>query len=123
MVASASESDSRIIEVEHFRLALDWLLEAERFMPDIFKSMKSGGDGRAIHDLWYFAWEQYRRSGNKPVPEYMMIAFLQERVPSYAIAKILEMMVKAKVLEETLEPKVGKCFKPRPPKAGSGLDP
>ena len=53
-VASISDSDDMVITLDHFQRALDWMIEAEHYMPDIFQSMSHGGDGRVRDELWHF---------------------------------------------------------------------
>ena len=54
MVASMSRRCDRIITLEDYSEALNWLIEAESFMPDIFKSMQSGGDSSAMEEAWNY---------------------------------------------------------------------
>lgn len=100
MVASAASDSDRIITLDHFAEALDWLVQVEEYMPDVFKSMKVGGDARAIEEAWHFAYEIYMKNGKEPVPEHRLFAFLQERVPAHNIQRIMEVMEKAKIVEK-----------------------
>lgn len=111
-VSSASCSDSMVIELDHYQTALDWLLEAEDYMPDIFKSMNSGGDAKAIEECWYFCFQLQVRSG-KPVPEAKLYQFLQERVPAHSVERVISVMVRAGVLVEEQVNKIGMCYKAR----------
>ena len=54
MVACVSDGNELIITIEHYNRALEWLLEAEIYMPDIFKSISVGGDAKAIEDIYSF---------------------------------------------------------------------
>ena len=49
MVAALACDSELIITVDHFVEALDWLVELETFMPDIFKSMRTGGDDGGVY--------------------------------------------------------------------------
>ena len=93
-VASVARGEDYIISKEDFDLALAWLLEAEVYMPDIFKSMGISGDARAIQDAWYVIWDRYSKT-KQPVGEYVLVDFLKDRVPSHNIAKIIEVMVRS----------------------------
>lgn len=110
MVASASTSDELVITLDHVGQALDWLIEVETFMPDIFKSMAVGGDARAIEDCWYHAYTLWMKE-KKPIQEHRIIHFLQERVPAHSVTRILDVMVRAKIFEKELD-----GYKPKPPK-------
>jgi len=98
MIASASRKDDKIIALEHYTEALDWLIEAERYMPDIFKSMVSGGDSAAMEEAWNFVWTLYSKE-KKPIAEHRVVHFLRERLPAHSIMKVIEVMVKSKMLE------------------------
>ncbi len=102
MIASAASSSDLIITLDHYNTALEWLLEAESYMPDIFKSMAVGGDARAIEDTWYFAYQVFAKE-KQAVSEARLIEFLQNRVPTHTVEKILMVMVKSKLLEKQLD--------------------
>ena len=112
MVACASNADDYTISIEHYQTALDWLLEAEAYMPDIFKSMNSGGDAKAIEECWYFCFQIYAKK-KEPVPEARLIQFLQERVPAHSVERVLSVMVKAGLFKTVDVNKIGVCFVPR----------
>ena len=97
LVASAASDGDKIISLDHFAEALDWLVELESFMPDIFKSMKSGGDARAIEECWHFCYGHYIKK-KEPVPEHLLITFLQERVPAHSVDRILDVMERGRLL-------------------------
>lgn len=115
MIASVATSDSLTITLEHYVEALDWLLQMEAFIPDIFKSMTMGGDGRVMQETWHFAYEFWMKE-NKPIREHVIVEFLINKTPAHNVRSILERMVQAKILDESMEPKLGKVYKPRPPR-------
>jgi len=102
MVASVSDSDDFIITIDHYQKALDWLLEAESNMPDIFRSMNTGGDSKAIEDCWYFVYSIFVKE-KRPIAEHRVFAFLRERIPSHSVGKVLEVMVRSNVLKQHLD--------------------
>lgn len=113
MVSSLASSDDRVITLDNFVEALDWLTELEKFMPDIFKSMKTGGDARAMDELWHFVYQDYIRN-KEPVPEHLVHAFLAERVPVHNIEPIISAMLKSKLFREQFVAKSGeKGFVPQ----------
>lgn len=113
IIACAASSSDRTIMLEHYAEALDWLVEAESYMPDIFKALKVGGDGRAMEECWYFAMKYWVRK-KEPVPEHLLITFLGEQVPAHSVDRILDVMVRAQLLtkkfmnsgQQGYEPKV-----------------
>lgn len=97
IIASAASSSERIITLEHYAEAFDWLIEAESHMPDIFKALKVGGDARAMDECWHFAYKYFMKH-NQPVPEHLIISFLGTSVPAHSINPILDAMVRGQVL-------------------------
>lgn len=97
IVACAAASSDRAITLEHYAEALDWLVEAESYMPDIFKALKVGGDARAIEECWHFAYKYFMKH-KTPIPEHMLVSFLGERVPAHSVDRILDVMVRAQLL-------------------------
>ena len=117
IVASASVSDSQIIELEHFQRALDWLIEAEVMMPDIFKAMVINADMKAIEECWHFAYAVFIKE-QQPVAEHRLVAFLTERVPVQNVMKMLQMMEASRILDKKLVGDVGYAYQPKPRKPG-----
>ncbi len=111
-IASISDSDDMVITVEHFQRALDWMIEVEHYMPDIFKAMSQGGDGQLIKECWHFFYKIYIKK-EEPIKEYRLIRFLQERTPSHNVERILTLMVKGNMLKQVEVNKVGTCYVPK----------
>lgn len=99
IIACAALSSERAITLEHYAEALDWLVEAESYMPDIFKALKVGGDARAIEECWHFAYQHFMKK-KEPIPEYLLVKFLGERVPAHSVDRILDVMVRAQLLSK-----------------------
>ena len=93
MVASIAESNEMTVTVANVETAFEWLLEAERLMPDIFRSMGISEDARAMQDLHYYVMKLAAKAPNKMVSEHVLVSFLRDRVPSYSVMKIIEIMV------------------------------
>ena len=111
MVASASETDSLTISIEHYRTALEWMLEIEAIMPDIFKSMATGGDAKAMDECWYACFQMYSVK-KEPVPEAKVFRFLQERVPAHNVERIVQIMTRSGMLRAVDVNKLGVCYVP-----------
>lgn len=99
MIACVASGDELTITLDHFAEALDWLVQLETFMPDIFKAMKVGGDGKSIEDCWHYAYTLYLKT-KEPVPEARIWHFLQERVPAHSVERIIDVMCRAGLLEK-----------------------
>ena len=102
MIACVACRDELVVTIDDFNTALSWLLEAEIYMPDIFKSMASGGDARAIEDTYYYAYQVYTKE-KAPVSEARIIEYLQNRVPAHSVERVLQVMIKSKLLEKQLD--------------------
>lgn len=112
MIASVAGSDDLVITLDHYAEALDWLVELELYMPDIFKSMKVGGDARAMDECWHYAYQHWMRK-QEPVPEHLIYAFLQERAPAHSIDRIIDVMVRAQLLKKALTASLGVGYEPK----------
>jgi hypothetical protein len=116
MVASAAGSSDGILTLDNFAEALDWLVELETYMPDVFKSMTGGGDGRAIEECYHYAYQLWIKH-KTPIPEARIIAYLQERVPAHNIDRILDVMERAELLKKQFTETGGKGYIPKARKA------
>ena len=121
MVASIATTGDKIIGLEHYREALNWLVEAETYMPDIFKSMVSGGDSAAQNETWNYVWTLFSKE-KRPIAEHRIVHFLRERVPSHSVMRVLEIMVKSRMLEVSLSDKGFQGYKPTNPEVRSSGD-
>lgn len=113
VVSSVSRSDSLLIELHDYKRALNWLTEAEAYMPDIFKDMANGGDSGAIDDAWSYVYQLWAKE-KKGILEHRLIYFLKDRVPSHSVMRVIEMMVRSNLLKEDLDVATGKkIYTPR----------
>jgi len=112
MVACASASDDLVITLDHYAEALDWLLETESYMPDIFKAMRNGGDAQVIEECYHFTYKLWMKEKPKPIAESRLYHFLNERTASHNVERILTNMEKAGLLEKKFA-EVGYGYIPR----------
>lgn len=111
MIASASTSNDLIVTAENYVEALGWLLEAERNMPDIFRSMVSGGASKVMDETWHWAFERWKRDGGKkPIPEPLIYEFISQRAPVHEVSRIIEIMVKTGILTSKHVNGIGLCY-------------
>ncbi len=110
-ISSVLDSNDMTITMEHFQRASDWLVEAEYYMPDMFKAMTQGGDGQVIKECFYFVYKTYIKA-KEPVREYRVVRFLQDRTPSHNLERLLNIMVKGNLLKQVLVNKIGTCYIP-----------
>lgn len=111
IIACAASSSDRQITLDHYAEALDWLVEVESYMPDIFKALKVGGDARSIEECWHFCY-QYFMKHKTPVPEHLIVTFLGERVPAHSVDRILDVMVRAQLLTKKFT-NTGQGYEPK----------
>jgi len=114
MIASISESDSRIITLAHLNRARDWLLEMEIYLGDIFRAMVIGGDMQAMQETWFYFAGEYAKT-LKPIGEGRIVEFLSARVPAHSVVRILEVMERSGMFRSELYAN-GKAYIPRPRK-------
>lgn len=98
MIASVSESDSLVVEDDHVARAIDWMIEAEHYMTEIFKAMNNTSHSQLIEEVWYYVFNTFNREGKKPVNERRVINFVQQRTPAHNVARVLEVMEKSGII-------------------------
>lgn len=113
IIASVSTSNDLIVTLDNYAEALDWLLEAEASMPDIFKSMTMGGSTRVMDEVWHYAYKRWMVD-KKPIPEALLVEFIAQRAPSNEVLRILENMTRAGIFITKMLPGVGAAYEPRP---------
>lgn len=101
IVASCSASSDRVITIEHYQRALGWLLQMEDNLKDIFKALGQKGDGTTIAETYHFVYNIYMAKKDA-VPEHRIIGFLSERVPSYSVLRIIEIMERSGFIEKSI---------------------
>lgn len=111
MIAAIDTHMTLVIDKADVLRALDWLIEAEHYMPDVFKAISAGGAGQYMEELWHYLFVAHSKSG-KPVPEHKLLQFLSERIPVHQIDQTIEMMKKAKRIEKVFTAG-GNAYKPR----------
>lgn len=103
IIASIARSSDLQITIEDYQTALDWLLEVENLMPDIFMSFGGiSADAKAIDECHYFMIRLYSRD-QLPVLEHKIVAFLRDRVPAYAIRTIIDIMLKSNLIAQDIK--------------------
>ncbi len=98
MIHSISRSSELIIRMEDYQAAQDMLLEAEAYMPDVFKAMRHNSDANVYDEVWNYVYTLYLKE-QKPIAEHRIIRFIGERMPNHAIVRTLEHMVHASMLK------------------------
>lgn len=94
MVASVDRGESLTLTKADFNTAMGWLLEAEETMPFIFQAGAIGADAKVMDEAYHFV----QIHGEKGVPEHKLVKFASERMPTYAVIKMLEVMERADMI-------------------------
>lgn len=102
LIASVSDSDELIVTEDHVGRAIDWLIEAELYMEEIFKEMGGGTHGEIIKDVWHFIFKAYMKAGKKSVNEARVINFVSQKTPAHNVARILEVMEKSNLIKRAM---------------------
>jgi len=76
-----------LIDVER---GLEWLLEVEKSMPDAFRSMMGRSDHQVIEELYNHLVALYNIARQEPIHESRLYTFLQQRIPSDKIWRIMD---------------------------------
>lgn len=112
MVSSASRYDDKIIHLEDFQRAFNWLISAEEQMPFIFQDMINQSEARIVFELWDWAMKESVGSGYKPLHKSRLIVFLQQRLPHYTVEKTLGLAVQANIFK--VDTKTPEFYRPQP---------
>lgn len=115
VVSSVMRDNKKIITMEDYGRALDWLIEMESFIPDIFKAMTNGGDSEVMKECWHFVYTLYMKHKQQPVQEAMVYRFLNQRVPAHSVERLVDVMVKGGLLKYKVDGKRGTCYVPLEP--------
>jgi hypothetical protein len=102
MVASLSESREGVIQKDHVMRAIDWMIEAEHFMPDIFKAGGASSHSQLIEEIWYFIYKAYMKANKTPVNEGRVINYVQQRTPAHNVERVLHVMEKSGIIARTM---------------------
>lgn len=115
MVACISRSNTEMaITLDDYKTAMNWLNEAEVYMPDVFRAMGGTGEGKVMEEAWHYIYSLYAKE-KQPIQEHRIIHFLGQKVPSHSIIPVLTVMIKSNMIEIAGHDKVGRAFyKPSP---------
>jgi hypothetical protein len=103
MAVCASESQGMEITADHIRRAIDLLLEAELYMPEIFKAMGATSHAKIIEETWHYIYKTYNKENKRPVVAARVLNFISQRVPAHNVEKVLQIMENANYIKRVLE--------------------
>ena len=97
-IIAAVSAGSPTIRIQDFERAKNWLLLAESTMPDIFREMVGKSDVQVIDELHYFCWTLWIKE-KTGIHVSRLVHFLQHRVPSEKIMRVIDVAEKANILQ------------------------
>lgn len=111
MCICAAQGGGLTITVDHVQSAIDNLVEAELYMPEIFKAMGSTSHAKIIEETWHFIFKNYNKDNKRPVAASRILNFISQRVPAHNVQRVLEVMEQANMLQRVLE-SYGTAYRP-----------
>ncbi len=90
MVSAIDRSDLLVLGREDFNRAMNWMTEAERHMPDIFKAGAGNADAKAMDEIYHYVLTDGAKG---PVAERKIIRFAKNFVPLNSIERVIQIMV------------------------------
>lgn len=105
MISAIDRSDTLLITRDDFNRAMNWLVTAEQYMPDIFRAGAVGADSQAMDEIEHFVINEDRGKG---VSEHRIVNFARERVPAHSVMRVIEIMERAGIIRAAfLDTKTG----------------
>lgn len=98
MISAIARTGELIVALDDVERAINWLVEAESFMPDIFRAMTGRSDVQVLEELHHFAMAEWSRDRGKPVPAEKLRRFLISRIPHDKIESLLETADRAQIV-------------------------
>jgi hypothetical protein len=89
MISAIDKSNSLILTREDFNQALNWLVQAEITMPDIFKAGATNADAQAMDEIIHHIMISDKGQG---VSEANITRFAKERIPIHSIMRVVEIL-------------------------------
>jgi hypothetical protein len=113
MICAVDRGGELALTPDDFNRALEWLIEAEHTMPDVFKAGSGNADARAMDEIYYYVLTAGLK---KPVSENRVVTFAKEHIPLHSIERVIKVMVTAGMLQSVGIDKYGlRLFKARVP--------
>lgn len=111
MVSAIDRGNILLLTDEDFARSLDWLVEAELYMPEIFRAGAIGADSKAMDEIYAFIEE-----AKKPINETKIVNFARRLVPAHSVMRVLEIMERSGMIAAVSnDPKTGmRLFKASP---------
>lgn len=96
IIAAIDRSNALLLTKDDFNTALNWLVEAERAMPEIFKAGAMGADASAMEEIMHFVQISDHGQG---VMESKITKFAAERLPINSVFRVVDIMERSGMLK------------------------
>jgi len=103
MISAIDKGNTLLLTREDFNRAMNWLVQAESNMPDIFKAGASGTDGKATEEILHYIMV----AGPTGLSEQKVVNFARERVPIHSVMRVIEVMERSGMIEGSQPDKTG----------------
>lgn len=115
-IAAADKANLNLITHEDFQQALEWMVEAEEAMPQVFMEMVGKSDGQIMNELYHFVAGIYNNplAKNQPIRKGLLVNWLRNKVPAWQIEKVIEVAVEAEILQKAIGVSGEIRYKPAP---------
>lgn len=107
MVAAIDRSatGTLLLTRDDFNCGMNWLVQAEEQMPEIFKAGAPGADGQAMDEIYHFVLSL---GPGKMISETKIINFARERVPANSVLRVIDIMERSGMIKAVaIEKKTG----------------
>ncbi|KKK80253.1 hypothetical protein LCGC14_2825340, partial [marine sediment metagenome] len=99
MTFAAARGNDLVVTENDFNDAKDLMLQAESFMPEVFKEMTSKSDSVELDQIHQFAFHYCSTHNVEIVPESKIIHFVSQRVPVNKVGYFIEALVNTGMLK------------------------
>lgn len=89
VISAISRTAQFVIELEDVDRGIDWLLQAEKYMPDVFRAMLGKSDMSILEELHYFLMDLWRKQKKAPIAKSSIYHFLSSRATSDRIDRLV----------------------------------
>lgn len=89
MISAIDRGPELILTRDDFNTAMNWLVDAEIRMPDIFKAGASNADGKALEEIVHYIRLSDKGTG---VSENQIRRFARDRIPIHSIMRVIDIL-------------------------------
>lgn len=95
------EAKTFTIEAVDCKRAMEWLFEAERYMPDVFRAMLGRSDHAVLEELYIYVMSVFERNGRQAFAGKYIYQFLSERAPADKINNLVGLAIRNQMIDCT----------------------